>query len=51
MVDYLGKACVLLESAYPGVFAELKLPDRLRGSAPWNRAFPASEDAEGSEEA
>ena len=44
MIEYLGKACVLLESAYPGVFASLRLPARLRESEHWTHAFGAPED-------
>lgn len=39
MIEYLGKASVLLESAYPGVFADLKVPKRLRDGPHWVHAF------------
>jgi hypothetical protein len=44
MVDYLGRACVLLESAFPGVFTELKLPKRLRETEHWTHAFGHGSD-------
>lgn len=43
MIEYLGRACVLLESAYPGVFADLSLPPRLREGSHWARAFGAED--------
>lgn len=46
MVEYLGRACVLLESAYPGVFGSLRLPKRLRESEHWTHAFGAPEGDE-----
>lgn len=41
MVEYLGRACVLLESAFPGVFTDLKLPKRVRET----RAFAPKPDS------
>jgi len=41
MVEYLGRASVLLESAHPGIFRDLRLPTRVRDSRHWAEAFGA----------